>query len=246
MKINVKGKIKKAAAALFAFAVISAGALDAKAVELGPSELLFALYGNTTEYMTSLGPVSSLLAPGSTTNIAISASDLTAVSGTNSVKWAIWGWDYDPDTSLATSTWVSMTQDPATFTPLQQNGVDNAGLWNTATSLWGQTTGQGGPNLVADTNPNSFTSWFGTTGTMNGAYPASAEGGLGSTVGIAEGDFNTTALWLVGQASMSLDGLTLTLSGPVPSVVPIPASVVLFATGLAGLVGVARRKLMTV
>jgi hypothetical protein len=199
--------------------------------------------------MADLGSQSTLLSPGTTTNISISPSVLSAVSGANPMKWALWGWNYDPNTGEATTMSASLTADPSTFTPAQVNGTATTFAWNSAANLYGQTTGDGLLNvLVPAADPNSFSQTFGNSGSMAGSFPVSVEGSFNSTLNVVEGNFGVGSavnLGIVGLASLNGDGSLLTISGPTPSVVPIPASVVLFGSGLIGLVGIARRRLMT-
>lgn len=240
-------RLKGATAALFT-AVVLAGAgiaTEAQALEFGSGDLVLAMYGNNTQFLQNLGQASSLLAPPGGTTINIAPSTLTSVGGTNPVKWALVSFSYDVD-GLPTVDAHSSTKSLSAYTALELNSVAVPFAWNVTGSWSGQlAVTPGSTQLIPTSDPNSFTSVFGTDGSLAGAYPVSAEGVFGSLLSVLEGNYNTNALAALGTAFLSADGSTLTFAGVTgPAPVPVPAAVVLFGTGLVGLVGVARRRLI--
>jgi hypothetical protein len=97
------------------------------------------------------------------------------------------------------------------------------------------------PSLTSKAAVHSFTSFLTTTGTLNGQLNFNTHGALDQLLNIFK--VNVDGLEpeyeLVATAMLTGNGqLTVT-----PTAVPVPAAVVLFATGLVGLAGMARRSL---
>lgn len=247
--MNKFGQSLKAAA--FA-ATLLAGvgvAGEAQALTIGNGDLVLVMYNNNTQLLQNLGQTSSYFAPGSTATINLASSDVAAASGTNPVKWALVSFLYDETSGEATTLAASSSKNLSAWTPTELSQVSIVNSWNTAASWAAQHSGvyPGGPTqLISAADGLAYTnpSWFGTDGSMASGFPVSTEGFFGSTLAALQGDMGNN-LTQLGSASLSGDGLTLLLagvSGPAP--VPVPAAVILFGTGLAGLVGVARRKLI--
>jgi hypothetical protein len=173
---------------------------------------------------------------------------VTAASGTNPVKWALVSASYvinEFDEPEATTLAASSSKNLSAWTPTELSQASISTAWNSAGPWTFQQSGQrpGGPtDLIPASNALSYTEVFGTSGTMNGAFPLSTDGLFGSTLAVLQGGYGAPGNTMIqlGTASLSADGLTLMLAGA--PVVPIPAAVILFGTGLVGLVGVARRK----
>ena len=76
---------------------------------------------------------------------------------------------------------------------------------------------------------------------MAGAWPVAMQGSLDQVLNIMKGDVAGGTFSQVGSALLTASGF-LTVGNPGPAAaVPLPAGVVLFGTGLIGLVGIARR-----
>jgi hypothetical protein len=92
---------------------------------------------------------------------------------------------------------------------------------------------------------------MGISGTMSGSFTGGGlQGSLGNVLTLIQGralvSGQQNVLTDVGQAVLSAGGQLSICGGAGCSVapVPVPAAVVLFGSGLIGLVGIARRKLM--
>ena len=226
------------ATALVIAGVVSGG--QAQAIEFGNGDLVLALYGNNTELLMNLKQQSSLL--GSTpTTITINASDLTAVSGSNRINWSLYG--FNQDVNLNPTTFVGGTVKAlSAFTPTEIINASPVNGWNAAAIQGALLAGDG---LLVQRIPasdfNSFTKVFGPS-SLASAFAVSTAGSLGGMLNIISGNVTTGALSQIGQAMLSLDGSTLTIGANLAAV-PVPAAVVLFGTGLIGLVGIARRSM---
>ncbi len=224
-------------------AMTSVGApTKARALEFANGDLVLALYGNSTEYLRNLGQTSTLFSGGSSVTFNIDSPHLTAVGGTEPIKWALYSFSFDGGGNPTVFA-GSSSKAQADFTPTELSQVVISSSWIAAGGQSGQMSGDGnfGTHLIAKSNANSFTSIFGTDGRMAGGWPISTEGTLGSLLHLLEGDFNTNALSTIGHAILAADGSMLTINAGVPAAIPIPAAVVLFGTGLIGLAGIARR-----
>jgi hypothetical protein len=231
-----------------ALAVVAAAAGlggEAQALEFGNGDLVLALYGNNTEYLRNLGSSSALFSGGSSIQFNIDAADLTAVSGTETVKWALYGFSFDGGGNPTTLA-ASSTKALADYTPTELSAVQISSPWIAAGSQAAQMSGDGfiGKQLISKSNANSFTTWFGTDGSLAGGFPVSTAGTLGSLLHLLNGTFDGNNLSTVGHAILSADGSVLTINAGVPAPVPVPAAVFLFGSGLIGIVGIARRSMM--
>lgn len=222
-----------ALAVLTAFAGMTG---QAQAFLFGQNDLVLAIYGNNTEALYNLGDFNTRLAPGATFNLDVSAGLSAAQVGTNPVKYTIFGWDVTlpaGQVHAATKFAPGLVQPPGTFLDLTST-LNPAIAWSSNSEFTGDT--------IAKADIKSFSSNLDQAGDgkLGGAWPVAMYGDLGEVVNIMRGNVEMNTFTQVGGALLAANGL-LTIGNPGPNPIPLPAGVVLFGTGLIGLIGVARR-----
>lgn len=221
------------AAALAVATAVSGVAGQAQAFTFGDGDLVLAIYGNNTEALYNLGNFNTLLANNASTSIDVSAGLAAAQIGTNAVKYTLFGWDVTlPGGQIHAAT---------SFTPAQIVGpLDFTSQLNPSFAWSGSSTFAG--NTIARSDSRSFTQNLNISGDgkLGGAWPVAMQGNLDQVLNVMRGDVELNTFTQVGRVLLTAGGL-LTIGNPGPSAVPLPAGVVLFGTGLIGLVGIARR-----
>lgn len=216
-----------------ALAVATAVAGQAHAFTFGQNDLVLAIYGNNTEALYNLGSFETLLANNASTSIDVSAGLAAAQVGSNAVKYTVFGWDVTlPAGQVHAATG---------FTPAQIVGpLDLTSQLNPSFAWSGSSTFTG--NTIAKSDSRSFSSNLNTSGDgkLGGAWPVAMQGNLDQVLNIMRGDVELNTFTQVGRVLLTAGGL-LTIGNPGPAAVPLPAGVVLFGSGLIGLVGIARR-----
>lgn len=217
-------------AAILAVATAVAG--QAQAFTFGEGDLVLAIYGNNTEALYKVGTTAGLLAAGPNTTFDASVGLAAAAVGTNAVKWTVFAWDLG-------STGGQIHAATA-FAPAQITGAfDFTSQFNPSIAMSGNPfTG----DTISKSDIRSFSSNLNTAGAgkFEGAWPVAMQGNLDQVLNVMRGDVDTNTFTQVGRVLLSASGI-LTVGNPGPSAVPLPAGVVLFGSGLIGLVGIARR-----
>jgi len=220
------------ATALAVATTVAGIAGQAQAFTFGQNDLVLAIYGNSTEALYNLGTYSSLLA-GPNIDINVGTTGLNAAQvGTNPIKWTVFGWDLSlPNGQIHAAT---------AFTPAQITGaLDFTSQFNPSTAWSGGFTG----DTISKGSSLSFSSNLNTAGAgkMEGAWPVAMQGTLGQVLNIMRGDVANNTFSQVGRVLFTSDG-HLVIGNPGPALAtPLPGVVVLFGTGLIGLIGIARR-----
>lgn len=237
MKVrSVKGMI--VAAALTVLTAVAGMAGQAQAFSFTDGDLVLAIYGNNTEALYNIGSASTRLANGASFTLDVSAGLAAAGVGGNPVRFTVYGHD-----SLNPSTlpvWASTQVNPSS--------INAAGLG--LTTQFGFSIGQsalGGftGDTISKSDPQSFSTNLDPSGDSNmaGSWPVAMFGNVGDILNILKADLNTNTFTQVGRVQLANGILTLGNPGPGGAPVPVPAAVVLFGSGLIGLIGVARRSM---
>lgn len=222
------------ATALAVVTAVSGMAGQAQAFTFGEGDLVLAIYGNSTEALYNLGNANTILAPGGAgiSNLDVSAGLAAASVGTGTVRYTVFGHDTTVGSLYAGTSFAQSAINPNLFASTVQFEA----------SLNMSTQANFAGNTISRSDARSFTSNLNQAGTatMGGTWPVTMQGNLDQIINIMQGDVNTNTFTQVGRVLLTAGGL-LTVGNPGPSAVPLPAGVVLFGTGLIGLVGIARR-----
>jgi hypothetical protein len=250
------GFTRAVAATAFTIATFVIGlAGQAQAFTFSNGDLVLAIYGNPTEALYDLGNANTILTNGGAgiSNLNVSAG-LSAVqnSGTGTVKYTLFQFDGNFSTGGGVIAGTSKTLAQASAGTVNfTNQLNAAGTWSGQlgnSSVQSQFTNLGdaaGGFSISKTGTMSFSSNLNDsagTDTMKGAWPVAMSGGLNVVLNLIQGDLDAGTTSQVGRALLTSAGF-LTVGNPGPSAVPLPAGVVLFGTGLIGLVGIARRSI---
>lgn len=246
MRLSIVKKTVMATALAVATAAAVAG-MPSNALALGFNfgDLGFFVYGGNDQRYENFGTGSSapvLLQPSQTTrDISGSLSTLNLGAATG-LRYSIIGSSTDGQTFYVSST-------SSTITAAQANNSFAANAQGEFLGWAGQHAAQTGgvanplannPSITSTAAGHSFTSILGTAGVLNGQVGFNTHGTLGQLLNIfaVNVDGVTVETYTkVATALLSANGQLAIM----PTAVPIPAAVYLFGTGLAALVGIARR-----
>jgi hypothetical protein len=220
---------------------------QAQALTFNAGDAVLVIYGNGTEYYRNLGPSSAI--PSSVT---IASSFMSQLGGAAPIEYTIIGGNAANFGAAPTSTFEG-TAVPSTnvsslsgWTATRNGAINQQQYWNTIVNWAGQVgTIAGSEHVLASSETTSFSSFFGTADRLNAAFPLRMSSNIDSALYLLGRDFlpvgTQTAQSALGQANLTL--VAGTGAGNFTfAPVPIPAAVVLFGSGLIGLIGIARRK----
>lgn len=233
MRLNLVKRTVMATALAVATAVAGIAG-QAQAFTFGEGDLVLAIYGNNTEALYNLGNGSTILAPGGSgiSNLNVSAGLAAAGVGTSPVRYTLFGHNSSLGSLYAATSFASSAINP--------NSLGLTVQFEASIGMQGQGGFTG--DTIGRADSRSFFANLNADGNGNfgGTWPVAMQGGVDTILNIMQGDVNTNTFTQVGRVLLSANGL-LTVGNPGPAAVPLPGVVVLFGTGLVGLVGIARR-----
>ncbi|MCG3774837.1 MAG: hypothetical protein JW395_1662 [Nitrospira sp.] len=237
------------AAGLLAVAGLGGIPQQAQALTFNAGDAVLVIYGNGTEYYRNLGPSSAI-----PSTVTIASSFMSQLGGAAPIEYTILGGNAANFGALPTSTFegtaVASTNQTALsgWAPATNGSINQQQYWNTIVN-WATQVGTiaGSEHVLAASETNSFSTLFGTLDRLNGAFPRRMSSNIDTNLFLLGRSFlplgNQTAQSALGQAMLTVlagsGNGQLTFAA---SAVPLPAAVVLFGSGLIGLIGIARRK----
>ena len=234
--------VKRLTVAVVAAAALAGPVTGAHALQFTAGDAVLAVYGNGNEYTANIGTIQNLLTNGVNVDLTPYISQINA--GGAPLKIEVFGYTGTTNTSNVLF-----------------GNADDISLWNVSGSTGDQTKNtpgglvnallgySGGLKNAADSRvifPNtdnlSFSHILNNDGSdslgsnINGNHTAAV--GVDTVLNLFEQSKTGNILTQVGTGMFNS-----ATNRFVVSAVPVPAAVVLFATGVIGLVGVARRRM---
>jgi hypothetical protein len=225
--------------AAVALAAVSVS-VPAHALVYNTGDAVLVIYGNEQQGYLNLGNWDTLKTTGGSFNVA-DILNTAGVSGVNPIEYTIVG-----NSGALTPMWFGSNQAIGDWTSTQKT-LMNTNAYNTANTNWrGQLTTAADPTrkIYAAADPLlAFSLYFGTTDSLGGLTSVRGSSDIDSLLNLLERTGAATTLAGVTTAFLNSTTKLLTIGGGQPAPIPVPAAAVLFATGMIGLVGFARRSM---
>ena len=234
---------KRVTIAALAAVALAGPVTAAHAFQITQDEAYLVVYGNGKEYSQDIGSIATVLAGA---NIDLNPF-LATIGGSTTLKYTLVGYSGTTGLFGDVSPLSSFTNVPAPPGDRQKVSTNTlvSGLqgWDNAITIGG---------AAAQTAPifNQSDAWsfstkidIGGTGSLGGALPGTRPGfsSVDSVLNLIEKTGTSSASMVQVGTGLFDSASGHFVIGPVAPV-PVPAAVVLFATGVIGLIGVARRR----
>jgi hypothetical protein len=225
---------KRLAVAAVAAAALAGPVTAAHALQFNTGDMVLAVYGNGTEYVSNLGTISNALSNG--VDVDLSSILGTVGAGGNTIKYTVFGWSGSAITfgdSAPIGSWTAAQKNQVLPNTLINALIGYSGALGAAAdarSLFPQNDA-----LSFSTNLNAAGSDT-LGGSISSSHPAVAN--IDTVLNLLQRTGAASTLAQVGTGFLSSQNGHFVVSA-----VPVPAAVVLFATGVIGLVGLARRRM---
>jgi hypothetical protein len=247
----LKTKIRQRLVALLIFTLMMGGGI-ARAIEIDANDLILVLYGNKIEYYQFIDRTDILHDGGGVNTYSVPGSGLSAAGRAGTIRWALVAVNTDTGDFFGnpTTTTFSYTGPRTPRSVIADYIYLNEVLW--AGKVFDDSTDPASGTFPRGERGSFFDLVdFGSGNGRLGVLPpgTSAAASYGETLQILEGNYltgvvtdteHTATLALINPSDLRA-GAILTINGPLAS--PAPASLLLFASGLAGLIGIRRRLL---
>src|SRR5262245_41488415 len=236
--------LKRTAAVFAVTATLAFAGLigQAHALLFSPGDAVLVIYGNDNQGYLNLGNWNTLKASGGSFDVS-SILNTAGVSGANTIQYTLVGMP----TSGSLPMFFGNDVDISSWTSGQKSAVF-PNTYNSALTQWrGQltTANDASRQIYAASDPLlSFDKYLNTLGdnTLGGSIPSSRRGSSDIDTTLYLLERTGIASTLAGITTGLLDSVAKTFT-IVGTAVPVPAAAVLFASGMIGLVGLARRSM---